>query len=321
MRTLLRSVVLLLVVVVVAAVGVYGWASSATSRAFARTVESHAVEFPVPYPLQPGAAEGMTPEEAEARALAEALERGRHLLGSRYPCAECHGSDFGGGVMVDAFPIGSILGPNLTTGRGGRVAGYTSSDWDRAVRHGILPDGRPSIMPSEEFIRMSDQELSDIVAYIRSLPPVDREVPEKRLGPLGRILVATGQIALSADLIAPHDQPHPPLPPETAVTVEFGQHLAATCVGCHGMGLTGGPIRGGDPAWPPAANLTPHSDGLAGWSYQDFRQALLERRRPDGTEVRSPMDLIVPFASQMTDVEMEAMWTYLSTLEARPTGG
>jgi mono/diheme cytochrome c family protein len=323
MRKLLRFLALSLVVVVVLAVGAFGWASASTSRFLSRTIESHAVDFPIPYPLPQEEVEalGLTPEMAADVALENAIERGGHLVGARYPCAECHGTNFGGGVMIDAFPIGTLLGPNLTQGRGSRVVDYTPADWDRAVRHGILPDGRPSIMPSEEFFRMSDQELSDIIAYIQSLPNVDNEVPGPKFGPLGRVLIATGQITASADLIPTHDQPHREVPPVAAVNTEFGEHLAATCVGCHRMTFDGGPIAGGDPAWPPAANLTPHPDGLAGWSYEDFRRAMLEARRPDGTALAPPMDLITPFAARMTDVEMEAIWAYLSSLEARPTGG
>lgn len=323
MRTVLRALVAVVVLLVVFAAGVYGWATSSTNRFFSRTIESHAVDFPIPYPLPDTEVEamGLDPEAAGVVALEQALERGRHLVSARYPCAECHGANFGGGVMVDAFPIGTILGPNLTQGQGSRVLDYTAADWDRAVRHGILPDGRPSIMPSEEFLRMSDQELSDIIAYIQALPNVDNEVPAPKLGPLGRILVATGQIRASADLVPSHDAPHLELPPPAGVTVEFGQHLAATCVGCHTMSYSGGPVAGGDPSWPPAANLTPHAEGLAGWSYEDFRRAMLELRRPDGSEIRPPMDLVVPFVSRMTDVEMEAIWEYLRSLDPLPTGG
>jgi hypothetical protein len=110
--------------------------------------------------------------------------------------------------MVDAPPIGRLLGPNLTLGRGSRTAQYRATDWDRIVRHGIKPNGRPAAMPSEDFVRMSDQELSDIIAFIRSQPPVDNEVAPVKLGPLGKVLMATGQMVLSADVIPSHDAPH-----------------------------------------------------------------------------------------------------------------
>jgi cytochrome c553 len=323
MRVFLRVVLLVVVGLVFVVGAALAWSSSAASRTMARTVDTHQVDFPIPFPLEPAEVEelGLSPEEAERLALERAIERGRHLAEARYGCGECHGENMGGGTMIDAFPIGTILGPNLTLGEGGPTRDYTPADWDRIVRHGVRRDGRMALMPSEDFVRMSDQELSDLVAYIRSFPPVDATVPEPRLGPLGRFLVARGEIVLSADLLASHDEPHATFPPPTEVTVAFGAHLGAVCTGCHAMELSGGRIAGGDPSWPPAANLTPHEEGLAGWDYGDFVRAMREGVRPDGGELRDPMRWVMPAANNMTEVEMEALWLYLTTLEARPTGG
>src|SRR5262249_11401169 len=148
------------------------------------------------------------------------------------------------------FPIGSLLAPNLTLGKGSRTADFMPRDWDRIVRHSVLRDGHGAVMPSEDFQHMSDQELSDIVSYIRSLPPVDNTVPKSTFGPLGKVLVATGKMRLSASLIESHTAPHPVRPPEEAVSAEFGKHLASVCMGCHGPDFSGGPITGGDPSWP-----------------------------------------------------------------------
>jgi hypothetical protein len=76
---------------------------------------------------------------------------------------------------------------------------------------------------------------------------------------------------------------------------------------------------GGDPSWPPARNLTPHADGLAGWTLDDFRRVLFQATRPDGTPIRAPMDAMVPFAENMTDVEIEALWAYLQSAPPAPT--
>jgi mono/diheme cytochrome c family protein len=321
MKLVLKILAVVLVALVLLGTGIYTWASMAANRTLSRTLESHTLEVPVPFPL---AAEeiqeqGLTPDEAQDLALQRALERGRHLVEARYACTECHGENFAGGVMVDAFPIGRLLGPNLTSGQGGVTAGYTTADWDRIVRHGLLPDGRPTVMPSEDFFLMSDQELSDIIAYIQAAAPVDNEVLPVRLGPLGRILVATGQIHLSADMVEDHHRPHAELPPPAEASVEFGRHLVAVCTGCHGPELLGGPIAGGDPSWAPAANLTPHEEGLAGWSYEDFVRAMREGVAPDGREIVEPMTLTMPYALRMTDVELEAMWVYLQSLPPRPT--
>jgi cytochrome c553 len=276
------------------------------------------VDLAIPFPLEADdvAELQFDAETAQRVAMERAVERGRHLVNVRYMCTACHGKNLGGGVMIDAFPIGSLLGPNLTRGPGSRTLDYVAAHWDRAVRHGILPDGRPSIMPSEDYRLMSDQELSDIVAYIQSVPPVDNTVPAPALGPLGKVLLATGELRLSAVAIESHQAPHQRLPPPEAKTLEFGAHLAGTCTGCHRRDLSGGPIAGGDPSWPPAKNLTPHPKALGTWSYDDFVTAMKQGLGPDGTRFREPMTLLSPYAQQMKDVELRALWTYLQSLPA-----
>lgn len=166
---------------------------------------------------------------------------------------------------------------------------------------------------------MSDQELSDIVAYIQTVPPVDNEVPRPSYGPLGRFLVATGQLPLSADRIAAHNSPHAVAPPDAGATPEFGRHLSGICMGCHREDLAGGPIVGGDPAWPPARNLTPHAEGLGNWTYEQFVAAMRDGKRPDGTALLPPMTLVAPYAKRMTDTELQAIWAYLRSVPAHPT--
>jgi len=302
--------------------GGYSWVTVASNRVLAKRIETHSVDFPIPFPLGKGEAEelGLDEDQAAARASHDAIARGRHLVEARYGCAECHGRDFGGGVMVDAAAIGRIFGPNLTRGDGGVTSGFEPADWDRIVRHGVGRDGRPSLMPSGDYELMSDQELSDVVAYVSSQPPVDRVMPPVRLGPLGRFLIATGRMPLSANLIGSHAVAHSELPPAADASVAFGRHLAGTCTGCHGRDLTGGPIPGGDPSWAPASNLTPHDDGLAGWRYEDFVTAMREGRLPDGTSVRVPMTMLLPYGQHMTDVEMRALWSYLRSVPALATG-
>jgi mono/diheme cytochrome c family protein len=242
------------------------------------------------------------------------VERGRHLVESRFACTECHGQNFGGGVMIDAPVLGRLLGPNITTGPGTKTATYQAADWDRIVRHGVRPDGTPSAMPAQDFELMSDQELSDIVTYIRTVPPVDSTVPPISLGPLGKFLIATGNLPLAADLIKDHTAAHKTLPPPTEATVAFGKHMASVCSGCHQANFAGGPIPGGDPAWPPAKNLTPHPDALGGWTLEHFKAALRTGKRPDNVEIKPPMNAIIPYANKMTDVEIEALYKYLQSL-------
>jgi mono/diheme cytochrome c family protein len=308
MKTFLKILGVFVVVIALLVASLLAWATMASKKILAKTYEVHTVDFPIPFPVSEGNID--TPEMA----LEQAVARGQHLVTARYACTECHGANLGGGVMVDAFPLGTLLGPNLTLGAGSRTSDYTAADWDRIIRHGVLPDGRAAVMPSEDFQKMSDQELSDIIAYIRAQPPVDNTVAPSAFGPLGKVLVATGKMTPSAARIEGHNTPHPEFPPTAIADSAFGAHIAATCTGCHGANLAGGPIATGDPSWPPARNLTPPATGMGDWTFEDFKKAMTEGVRPDGTPLKMPMTLVLPYAQRMTPVELEALWIYFRSL-------
>jgi cytochrome c553 len=210
-----------------------------------------------------------------------------------------------------------VAGPNLTRGRGGLPADYKDEDYVRAIRHGVARDGRGFfLMPSYEYSGFTDEDMGALVAFLKSVPPVDRPSQGVALGPIGRMLVATGKIKLAADQID-----HANVKPGTvrpAATVDYGRYVAASCTGCHGGNLSGGKIDIGPPDWPLAANLTPHPDGrLPKWSEADFFQALRTGRRPDGSEINP----VMPRAfGGMDDTELRALWLYLRTLSPRPLG-
>jgi mono/diheme cytochrome c family protein len=244
---------------------------------------------------------------------AAAVARGQRLALTS-GCTDCHGTDFGGHVILDEPLIGRVAGPNLTSAR--LTSTFTDADWERAVRHGVRRDGRPLLfMPAHEYAHVADDEIAAIVAYVRSVPAVRREVPSTVAGPLGRLLYLMGQVAfVPAERVA-HARAHassvPPAP-----TAAYGAYLAAGCTGCHGATYAGGSIPGAPPDWPPAANLTPA--GLGMWTEEDFRRALREGRRPDGSTIRPPMPIAA--TRHLNDVEVSALWAYLRTLTPRQTG-
>lgn len=315
-------------IVVVGIAGTYLWAGSAASGKLADTYRVHDVAFPIPAPLTEADVSALRAERAShvrkgqdplagvdlnAVAIERAVKRGKHLVETLYPCTGCHGMDYGGGVMFESSLVGRFMGPNLTTGNGARTLSYTAADWDRIVRHGVKPGGKPAIMPANDFFEMSDRELADIVTFLRALPPVDRIIPPSTLGPLAKWHIASGEFVLSAaSHPTKHEIAHAALPPEFLPDANFGKHLAQTCIGCHRKTLAGGPIAGGDPRWPPAANLTPA--GLSGWTYEDFVGAMRKGIRKDGTALREPMSARPRFAEHMSDTELQALWAYLRTL-------
>lgn len=263
----------------------------------------------------------ITPETITIPTDPAAIEHGQHLVTAIGKCADCHGPDLAGKVFIDA-PPGKLYASNLTSGKGGIGSTYSDADWVRSIRHGVAPNGKPLLyMPAQEFYHFSDADLGDLIAYLKSIPPVDKEREANEVRPLGRILFMAGQLDLVPAELIDHTANRPEVP-QPGVTLEYGQYLTTVggCVGCHGPGLSGGPVPGtppDDPNFPPAANLTP-GGATEGWTEADFINAMRTGKRPDG----SPIDPFMPwpYVGQMTDDELKATWTYLQSVPAKPAG-
>lgn len=247
---------------------------------------------------------------------AGALERGAHIARTR-GCVDCHGLDLAGAKVIEDGAMGRLHGPNITPGRGSRTASFKDDDWVRAIRHGVGPDKRGLfLMPSEEYSTLSDEDLGNLIAYLKTVSPVDRQSVPLELGPVSRALLATGKMKIAAEVID-----HPNVRPQhvaKAPTVEYGRYLANGCVGCHGPNFSGGKIAIGPPSWPAARNLTPHESGsMAKYTETDFIRVLRESRRPDGTVV----DPVMPRAfGGMDDVELKALFAFFKSLPPVETG-
>lgn len=247
---------------------------------------------------------------------AASLARGKYVAETR-GCIDCHGRDFAGAKVISDGAMGTLYGPNLTRGRGGRAGTFKDEDWVRAIRHGVGPDNRGLfIMPSEEYTHFSDSDLGSLIAYLKTVPPVDRERVPTSLGPVSRVLLTIGKIKLAPEMIDHAAQrPREVVP---GITAEYGRYVANGCIGCHGPNFSGGKIEVGPPSWPHAANLTPHPSGRLGkWTEADFVQAIRTGKRPDGTELNPVMPRTF---GQMNDVELKALWAFFRTTPAVATG-
>ena len=331
MKKALRILAVVLAAIVGLAILAYGVAWGIAKSRYEKQWVAHRADFPIPFPLTeaelaPLRADGLVAGapaddplagmDLNGIALARAIVRGEKLVNSRVGCNGCHSRDFGGAVLVDALLLGRWAAPNLTTGKGSVTLTYTASDWDHAVRHGLRHNGRTSSMPAVEFTNLSDREVSDIVAFIRSQPPVDRELPTMRYGPVFAFVFASVPdyvVAYHVD----HQKAHAREPPAAAPNAAFGEHLVQVCRGCHGAGLSGGKIQG-DPHMPVVANLTPDESGLKAWSEADFIRALRQGRRPDGSAISEYM----PWKAygRMGDDELKAIYAYLRTVPAKAKG-
>ena len=272
-----------------------------TERRITKEYEVAGLEVPVP-----------TDSVSLARGARIAMTRG---------CAECHTADLGGGGFINEPIVANLYTANLTSGNGGVASHYKSAaDWERAIRHGVAPDGRALLfMPSHEFYHLSDEDLGALIAYLRTVPPVDRTVGTQSVGPIGRGLFASGLLPLVPAELIDHAAPRP-VAPAPGVTPEYGKYLAVTCTGCHGETYSGGPIPGAPPEMGVPRNITPDkATGLGDWTLADFTRALREGVSKNGYQLGK--DMPVAMTKHLTDEELAAIWAYLQTVPAKSFGG
>lgn len=246
------------------------------------------------------------------------IARGDHLVHTVAGCVDCHGENLAGNTVVDQPVLGRIFAANITRGKGG-VGILSDADYIRAIRHGVAPNGTPlKVMPSSDYMNLSDEDLVAIIAYVKSIPAVDKEQPVISMGPLGRTLFLAGKMPILHAERVDHERKHlasvPPAP-----TAGYGAYLASVgCKGCHGPALAGGPIVDGPPEWPPAANLTP-AGPTKNYSEADFTRVLREGKRPNGIAVNDVMPWRL--TQRLTDDEIHALYLYLRTLPAQAAAG
>ncbi|MFN2602192.1 MAG: c-type cytochrome [Gemmatimonadaceae bacterium] len=245
------------------------------------------------------------------------VARGKHVARAITKCVACHGDDLGGEVMIDNPLLGRVAAVNLTRGNGGKGDSLTDQQMVTAIRHGVGGNGRGLfIMPSATYQYLGDEDVADIVAYVRSVPPVNRVQPVSRLGPLGRALVAAGKFQPSEAGEIDHTAKQHTAPPADSTAV-YGKYLVTVgaCKVCHGPTLSGGKIEG-PPSPVPAANITP--EGLKAYDEASFFRALREGKRPGGT----PINPVMPWklTREMDDDEIRAVWNYLQTVPSKPFG-
>lgn len=281
-----------IVVVAAGALGAVAWWNSERAMARVYTVQDPSLVF--------------------AGDAAEAA-RGAHLYGV-LGCVECHGADARGKLVFDAMPVARIVGSNLTPAA---IAGrYDANQLAAAIRHGVGPDGRPlRFMPSADFKDLSDADTAALVRHLQSLPSSGDAPGETVIGPMGRVLHLFGTF----DLVPAERIDHAPRQrgaPAPGPTAEYGAYLAQVCTGCHGADWAGQRVPGTPPELPAASNLTPHANGLAGWTEADFIRAIRAGTRPDGRELHGFMPWRVYGA--MTDEELQALWRHFAALPPRP---
>ena len=216
----------------------------------------------------------------------ERIERGKYLANHVAVCIDCHSTRdwarFSGPIVVGTEGKGGEvfdqkLGlPGVYYAR--NITPYGIGNWTdgevlRAITSGVSKDGR-ALFPIMPYLAIGQIDLEDvhsIIAYIRTLKPIENKVPDSKSDFPMNFIINT--IPKKPDF---HTRP------DTTDKVSYGRYLAAVCIECHstfkgstmvkGMEYAGGrefPLEGGGIVR--SANLTPDPEtGTGNWTESFF---------------------------------------------------
>ncbi len=249
-------------------------------------------------------------------------------------CAACHtpperGPDgarregAGGFALVTEF--GTFYGPNLTPDPVHGIGSWTYEDWERALRQGKSPEGRPYYpsFPYTATTGLDDQDLRDLWAWARALPPDPRpDTPHALTRYRQRSVLGLWR------MLGFRQGWRPPAEAATDPELARGAYLAEVvghCGACHTpRGATGIPrarhaLAGTRQPPEPGPNLTPHPDGLGHWSMGDWLTLLADGMTPEGDIVGGEMWRVVrDGTSKLPEADRRALARWLLAQPGRP---
>jgi mono/diheme cytochrome c family protein len=244
-------------------------------------------------------------------------------------CGSCHTSPgqsdrerLGGGMEL-ASPFGTLYPPNISPDPKDGIGKWRTIDLANAIMSGVSPDGRHyyPALPYTSYVRMSVQDVKDLMAYLRTLPPVPGKPPPHELPfPFSiRRLVGLWKL-LYFD--------RTPLATETGRDAQWqrGRYLVEVlshCAECHSARNVFGAIKpesrlaggidqetvGYDP------NITPAAIGQ--WSKSDILHAITTGQTPELRQLGGSMEDVVENIAGLPAADQSAIAAYLKTVPPR----
>ncbi len=264
--------------------------------------------------------------------------RGEHVFWAG-GCAACHAAPgaegearkvlAGGHELASDF--GTFVAPNISPSPQG-LGAWTLPDFANAMLRGVGRDGRHlyPAFPYTAYARMQPQDVADLFAYLKTLPPSDNVAPPHRIGFPFNIRRGLGlwkhlylTTAPAVQLANPSDE------------VKRGQYLVEAlghCGECHtprdaigGLKLKqwlAGAVsaeKGADGQRGIVPNITP-GGGIKDWSAGDIAYALQSGFTPDYDSLGGSMTDVVANMAHLTDADRAAIAAYLKAIPAQPNG-
>jgi mono/diheme cytochrome c family protein len=256
-------------------------------------------------------------------------ERGKAIFTLAAGC-NCHtptNGPIGAGGGEVPTPFGTFYGSNITPDRETGIGAWSDAEIAAAIRDGVLRDrgAESPAMPYYQYSGMTDGDVADLIAYLRSLPPVRRaNQPHDGELPLARWAYAAWRLFFA-------NRPAPP-PRVPSSGVERGRYLVhnvSICVDCHTpRNFLGVPERsmylGGaadGPGGEPAPNITPHvGTGIGEWSADDVVALLTLGMLPNFDSVQGHMAEVIdgrgggPGYKNAPESDLRAIAAYLKSI-------
>ncbi len=257
------------------------------------------------------------------------ITRGQYLVkaGGCYACHTAEAKDavaFAGGRGLKT-PFGTFFGPNITPHPTAGIGKWTQEDFNRAMREGRRPDGAHYFpaFPYSSFTLVTDADLGDMFAYLKSLAPNATPSKDHDLRfPFGfRWPMAIWKWLFFKPGTFTADAGKSP-------QVNRGNYIVSAlshCGECHTprnfMGglkrdrLLAGSAKG--PEGKAIPNITPTR--LKGWSDADLAGFLKDGLTPDGDVTAETMaEVVRNTTSQLTAEDLAAVVAYLRIVPALP---
>jgi len=273
--------------------------------------------------------------ELKVEVTDERIERGKYLANHVTVCMDCHstrdwtkfagpmkGNPGGGGELFNeemGFP-GNIFAANITPYSLGE---WTDGEVFRAITTGVDKDGKAlfPVMPYKNYGHMDQEDLYSIIAYIRSLQPIENVVPERKLSfPVNFLVNSMPQ------------EPNLVTKPDESNTLAYGGYLvnAASCVDCHSQTNKGAVIKGtefgGGMAFHQMAGIlrSPNitfdkQTGIGNWSkdffikrFKQYADSSYNANSTAPTDYNSPMPWHM--YAGMKESDLAAIYDYLKSL-------
>ncbi|EKJ94910.1 cytochrome c, mono- and diheme variants family protein [Bradyrhizobium lupini HPC(L)] len=263
----------------------------------------------------------------------ELLARGE-MVARQADCVACHSTPdskpFVGGLEMGT-PLGSIFATNITPDKATGIGNYSLADLDRAVRHGVTPDGRRlyPAMPYPSYVKLTDGDVEALYAFFMDgVQPANQ--PNRQTGiewPLNMRwpLALWNAIFVDASVYASKSEQN-----EQWNRGAYLVQAAGHCGACHtprSITMNEKAMDESSPAFLSGALLDgwyapslrqDHNTGLGRWSEEDIFQFLKNGRNQHAVVFGSMTEAYNNSLQFMTDEDLRAIGHYLKSLPGDP---